>query len=112
MGLQIDSLVTLPAKWWGFQEREEGGGVAKDCHKLSMKVLILSLSSLYPPTEIFAAKRLYFGPCKKLQLSINWWICRQTGEAHEQVLNRWGPQEAQYMQENGRNQIGRKIGTQ
>lgn len=41
MGLQIDSLVTLPAKWWGLQGREEGGGVAKDCHKLSMKVLIL-----------------------------------------------------------------------
>lgn len=112
MGLQIDSLVTLPAKWWGLQGREEGGGVAKDCHKLSMKVIILSLSSLYPPTGIFAAKRLYFGPCKNLCLSISWWICRQTGEAHEQVLKRWGPQEAENMQENGRNWIARKIDTQ
>lgn len=41
MGLQIDSLVTLPAKWWGLQGREERGGVAKVCHELSMKVLIL-----------------------------------------------------------------------
>lgn len=37
---------------------------------------------------------------------------RQTEEAHEQVLNGWGPQEAQNMQENGRNQVARKNGTQ
>lgn len=75
MRLQIDSLVTLPAKCWRLQGREEV--LLRTVTSLAWKCLFLSLSSLCPPTEIFVAKSLYFGPCKNLCLSMNWWIDRQ-----------------------------------
>ena len=82
--------MTLPAQWWGLQGGKRGGGFAEDCYKLSMKVLILSLSSYCPPTEIFVTKSPYFGPCENVCISINLLIDRQTEGGHEQLLHRWG----------------------
>lgn len=96
----------------GCREGRREEALLRTVTSLAWKCIFLSLSSLCPPTEIFVAKSLYFGSCKNLCLSINWWMDRQTEEAHEQVLNGWGPQEAQNMQENGRNQVARKNGTQ
>lgn len=99
----------------GCREGRREEALLRSVTSLAWKCLFLSLSSLCPPTEIFVAKSLYFGSCKNLCLSINWWIDRQTGEAHEQVLHRWGPQEAQIYAGEWKGseiQVGRKSGTQ